>query len=177
MTAFYFVWLGVCVVWCVCVWYVRAWVHGCMRACMCVCIRSSLHSVRFGQLLQCAHKCIVNIMKVYIKRNNKHVELIRFCKKISPLSIFTFAKRGIQRDPWVYDRKVVRTEACSIVITLIIRNISTLGTKLARKVLPTCACRHCTGHKARTQSPSHMCMFDKCQFDYNLLLFTPFLTV
>ena len=28
-------------------------------------IRSSVHSVRFGQLLRCAHKRIVDIMKVY----------------------------------------------------------------------------------------------------------------
>ena len=46
-----------------------------------VCIRSSLHSVRFGQLLRCAHKCIVKIMKVYIERKNMQVELIRFRKK------------------------------------------------------------------------------------------------
>ena len=45
---------------------------------MFVCIRSSLHSVRFGQLLRCAHKRIVNIMKVYIERNNMQVELVRF---------------------------------------------------------------------------------------------------
>ena len=35
----------------------------------------SIHSVRSGQLLHCAHKRIVNIiMKVYIKRNNIQVE-------------------------------------------------------------------------------------------------------
>ena len=51
---------------------VRAWV----RAYMCInSIRSSLHSVRFGQLLHCAHKRIVNILKVYIERNNMQVEL------------------------------------------------------------------------------------------------------
>ena len=36
---------------------------------------------------------------------------------------------------------------------------------------------HCSAHKARTESPSQMCMFNKRQVDYNLLLFTPFLTV
>ena len=51
---------------------------------MFVCIRSSLHSVHFGQLLRCAHKRIVNVKKVYIERNNnKQVELIRFRKKNS----------------------------------------------------------------------------------------------
>ena len=35
----------------------------------------------FGQLLRCAHKRIVNIMKVYIERINMQVELIRFRKK------------------------------------------------------------------------------------------------
>ena len=32
----------------------------------------------FGDLLRCPYKHIVNIMKVYIKRNNVQVELIRF---------------------------------------------------------------------------------------------------
>ena len=35
-----------------------------------------------------AHKCIVNVMKVYIKRNNIQVELIRFRKKIATLLTF-----------------------------------------------------------------------------------------
>ena len=52
---------------------------------MCVRVRSSLHSVHFGQLLCCAHKCIVNIMKMFIERNNIQVELIRFRKKIATL--------------------------------------------------------------------------------------------
>ena len=89
-------------------------------------IRSSLHSVRFGQLLRCAHRRIVNIMKVYIERNNMQVELIRFRKKISPLFTFTFAKRGIQCDSHVYAWIVFTTYACSIVITLIIRDTSPL---------------------------------------------------
>ena len=42
-----------------------------------VCIRSSLHSVRYGQLLRCPHKSIFNIMKVYIERMNMQVKLIR----------------------------------------------------------------------------------------------------
>ena len=41
------------------------WPIGC-HGCSCVSLRSSLHSVRFWQR-------IVNIIKVYIERNNKHV--------------------------------------------------------------------------------------------------------
>ena len=45
-----------------------------------VCFLASIYSVRFGQVLRCAHKRIVNIMKVYIEKNNVQVELIRFRK-------------------------------------------------------------------------------------------------
>ena len=34
-----------------------------------------------GQLLHCAHKRIANMTKVYIKRNDTRLELIRFRKK------------------------------------------------------------------------------------------------
>ena len=74
-----------------------------------MCIRSLLYSVRFGQLLRCAHKRIVNTMKVYIERKNMHVELIRFRKQILHLFTFTFANRGIQRDSGVYAWIVVMT--------------------------------------------------------------------
>ena len=43
-------------------------------------IRSSLQSVRFGQPF-CAHKRIVNRIKVYIERSNMQDDLIRFHKK------------------------------------------------------------------------------------------------
>ena len=49
------------------------WLFGCSGVCYL--------PIRFGQLFRCAHKCIVNIMKVYIERNNMQVELIRFRKK------------------------------------------------------------------------------------------------
>ena len=68
----------VCVCVCVCV---RACVRVCVLACLCVCIISSLHSVRFGQLLRCAHKRSVNSMEVHIEKNNMQVELIRFRKQ------------------------------------------------------------------------------------------------
>ena len=48
---------------------------------VCYLPRSSLHSVRFGQLFRCAHKRIVNIMKVYIERKKMQVQLIPFSKK------------------------------------------------------------------------------------------------
>ena len=57
---------------------------------MFVCIRYSLHSVCFGQLLGCAHKRIVNIVKVYIERINMQVELIRFS---SPSQMYMFDER------------------------------------------------------------------------------------
>ena len=38
------------------------------RVFVCYLPRSSLHSVRFGQLLRCAHQHIVNIMKVYMEK-------------------------------------------------------------------------------------------------------------
>ena len=61
-------------------WFAAVLVGGWMGGSVCVGIRSSLHSVRFWQLLRCAHKRIVNIMKVYIERNNIQVELIEFRK-------------------------------------------------------------------------------------------------
>ena len=51
-----------------------------VRARLCVYqLRASYTSL--GQLLCCAHKRIVNIMKVYIERYNMHVELIRLYYK------------------------------------------------------------------------------------------------
>ena len=45
-----------------------------------MCLFVLLHSVSFGQLFRCAHKRHVNIMKVYIEKNNIQVALIRFRK-------------------------------------------------------------------------------------------------
>ena len=50
----------------------------------------------FWQLLFCADKYIINVIKVYIERNSMQVELMRFRKQISTLFPFTFAKRGAQ---------------------------------------------------------------------------------
>ena len=51
---------------------------------VCVSVSPSLPLVSFGQLFRCADNCIVNIMKVYIERNNMQqlqAELIQFRKK------------------------------------------------------------------------------------------------
>ena len=48
---------------------------------MCLFVIPSLRSVRFGQQLRCAHKRIVNIIKVYMERKNRQLELIRFRKQ------------------------------------------------------------------------------------------------
>ena len=44
-------------------------------------VSSSLHLVHFGHLLRCADERIVNIMKVYIERNDMQVELLWYSKK------------------------------------------------------------------------------------------------
>ena len=67
-----------------------------LLVCMFVCqsVVSPTHPLvrRFGQILRYADKRIVNIMKVYIVRNNLQVEFIRFRKKMLTLFTFTFAK-------------------------------------------------------------------------------------
>ena len=56
----------------------------------------SLSLIRFIQLLRYADKQIVNIMKMYIDRNNLQVELMRCSKKMLTLLTFNFAKSWIQ---------------------------------------------------------------------------------
>ena len=76
----------------------------CLRACgrVCVCMQLRTSFTSFGQPLRCAHKRIVNIIKVYIEMNYMHGELILFCKKISALFKYTFAKRSISDRRDVY---------------------------------------------------------------------------
>ena len=62
-----------------------------------VCIRSSIHSVRFGRLLRCAHKRIVNIMKVYIERKNMQVQLIHSIKNIHFIDFGNFEVRNFRK--------------------------------------------------------------------------------
>ena len=48
-----------------------------------VCVTSQLRAasfIYFGEVLRCPHKRIVTITKVYIARNNIHMEIIRFRK-------------------------------------------------------------------------------------------------
>ena len=65
-----------------CLLIFAVWVCVCFFAgvCVCarVCVRLSLRSVRFEQLLRCARQRIANIIKEYIVRNNMQVGLIRF---------------------------------------------------------------------------------------------------
>ena len=68
-------------------------VHACVRLEF-GCLLPSLHSVHF-ELLRCAHKRIVNIMKVYIEKNYVEMELIRFRKKKSDFIDFTNFEVGI----------------------------------------------------------------------------------
>ena len=77
---------------CVCV---RACVHAGGRSC--VRVRSLFHSVRFQQLLCCAHKRIVNIIKVYIERSNMQVEIIRFRKNIAFIHVYFCEARNSTR--------------------------------------------------------------------------------
>ena len=65
-------------------------------------IRSSLHSVRIGQLLRCAHKRVVNIMKVYIERNNIQVDLIRSRKQKSIYSRLCLRGEEVREPLFVY---------------------------------------------------------------------------
>ena len=51
----------------------------------------SFHSVSFGQLLRCAHKCISKGRACLFNE----YQSIRFRKKIATLFAFTFAKLGI----------------------------------------------------------------------------------
>ena len=67
--------------------------HECLRSCVRSFVWSSLdsiHSVRFGQLLRCAHKRIVKIMKVYMERKNRQLELMRFHKNIAFIHVYFF---------------------------------------------------------------------------------------
>ena len=63
-----------------------------------VCIRSSLHSVRFGKLLRCAHKRIVNIMKVYIEGKSMQVDSV---KNITFIHVYFCEARNSMRLAWI----------------------------------------------------------------------------
>ena len=83
---------------------------------MYVCISlSAPHFIHFafGQLLRCAHNRIVNIMKVYIERNNMPIELIRFLTKYRLYWRWKLWS-GYFRDRRVYASKVVPAYACSV---------------------------------------------------------------
>ena len=54
-----------------------------------VLVSYALHLLILGSCYT-AHKLIVNIVKVYIERNNIQVELIRFCKNSDFVDVWNF---------------------------------------------------------------------------------------
>ena len=71
--------VGLWVCGCVGVWVcgcVGVWVCGCVGVWVCGFV--SLRCFIFGEVLRCPHKRIITITKVYIARNNIHLEMIRF---------------------------------------------------------------------------------------------------
>ena len=56
---------------------------------VCLCHRAASFTY-FGELLRCPHECIITNTKVYIARNNIHVELIRFRKNSDFIDIGNF---------------------------------------------------------------------------------------
>ena len=114
--------------------------------------------IYFGQLLRCADKRIVNIMKVYIERNSMQVELIRSHKKYrlhSRLLLRSLEFNGISPTFASCDRQsdMVFEHGKSF------QHISVAV------------------HTVRMESHYNNCLFDKRQFDSNLLLFTSFLKI
>ncbi len=116
-------------------------------------------------------------MNVYIERNNTQVELIRFRKKYRLYShlllrseVFTNLDSCDQtvyivtgyNGWWSHRTDIVHTFATDVMFTIgkSFQRIS------ARNV-----------HTVRMESRYNKCLFDKRQFDSNLLLITPFLTV
>ena len=85
-------------------------------------VSSSLPLVRFGQLLRrYADQCIVNIMQVYIERNDLQVEVIRCRNKMLTLFTYTLTKRRNQCN--IAHRKKIRrfraqNHFCSILTVL-----------------------------------------------------------
>ena len=183
-------------------------------------VSSSLHSYRFGQLFRCAQKRIVNIMKVYIERNNMQVELIRLRKQI--LSLLT-----LETSKWILSQPTcLRMESHSNIICLFdinhfklhfnrlfafvfkylrsLPHVSRVCRNACVQIVEICTfmnggnfdvhtfasdayvatisllsvtCHHCSVHTFRMESRSNTCLFNKRQFDSNLLLFIPCLTV
>ena len=121
----------------------------CVRACMRACIRSSLHS-------RCAHKRIVNLMKVYSEMKNIQVELIRFRKKYCLFHVnFCEARYSTRLACLRLDGRYNISMFDGNHFNYPWHVATVLCTKLARKVLPRFA----------------------CSVSANLLLFTLFLIV
>ena len=79
-----------------------------------MCIRYSLHSVRFGQLLRCAHQRVVNTMKVYIETKNMQVQLRPFRKKNIDFIDVGNVEVGKFRKQRVYENGTLTCRHCSV---------------------------------------------------------------
>ena len=62
-----------------------------------VCYPRFIHSVCFGQLLRCAHKRTVNIMKVHMETKNRQLELVLFRKNMAFTHVYFFEPRNSTR--------------------------------------------------------------------------------
>ena len=65
-------------------------------------------------LLCCAHKRIVNIMKVYIERNNMQVELIRFREKVDFIHVYVCESHGSMYTSYSLDGSTHRLTALKV---------------------------------------------------------------
>ena len=166
-------------------------------------VSCSLHSVRFGQLLPhcCELERIINTMNVYIERNSMQVELIRFSKTYRLDSRCKLRSRYILSQPMCLGMEsrsniipvTTLTYTFKIVFFVFVfkclcslQHVSRVSRKYCVQIVEICTFMNSGNFcdmsslfnvGVRMESRSNMCMFDKRQFDSNLLLFAPFLTV
>ena len=141
----------------------------------------------------------LNTMNVYIERNSMQVELIRFSKTYRLDSRCKLRSRYILSQPMC-----LRMESRSNIIPVTnytfkivffvfvfkclcsLQHVSRVSRTYCVQIVEICTFMNggnfCDMSSlfnvgVRMESRSNMCMFDKRQFDSNLLFFTPFLTV
>ena len=147
-----------------------------------------------ARLIDCSHKCIVNIMKVYIERNSIQVELIRFRKNSDFIIDFGNFEVGI----YFGDR---RSHCCTLrVVTDLFRghrarrtfrgmttSVHTISGHFQFGTYTVVTSGHVISGQARfgtTQQHYFKLLYmyrqftrSKRQFGSSSLLFTPFMTV